>query len=105
MRAFLAAAVLFAAAPAMAQVQPQAQAQPQPTSAVLADAAQAPSGRVIVDGAAWRCEGDACAATGGANQPATRACRRVVAKLGPVTSFSYRGQTLDADEIAACNAS
>ena len=29
---------------------------------------------------------------------------RVVAKLGPVTSFSYKGQALSAEEIAACNA-
>lgn len=96
MRALFAAAVLFAAAPAVAQAPA--------TSAILVDAAQAPSGRVIVDGATWRCEGDACTATGGSNQPATRACRRVVAKLGPVTSFSYRGQTLSDEEVAACNA-
>lgn len=96
MRALLAAAVLFAAAPAFAQAPV--------TSATLADAASAPSGRVIVDGATWRCEGDACTATGGSSQPATRACRRVVAKLGPVTSFTYKGQSLNAEEIAACNA-
>lgn len=96
MRALLVAAVLFAAAPALAEAPA--------TSAVLADAAKSPAGRVIVDGATWRCEGDACTATGGSNQPATRACRRVVAKLGPVTSFSYKGQTLNEDEIAACNA-
>lgn len=96
MRALLVAAVLFAAAPALAEAPA--------TSAVLADAAKAPTGRVIVDGATWRCEGDACTATGGSSQPATRACRRVVAKLGPVTSFSYKGQTLTEDEIAACNA-
>ena len=97
MRALLAAVALFAAAPALAQAPA--------TSATLADAAKAPTGRVIVDGATWRCEGDACTATGGSNQPATRACRRVVAKLGPVTSFSYKGQALSAEEVAACNAS
>ncbi len=96
MRALLAAAVLFAAAPAFAQAPV--------TSATLADAASAPSGRVIVDGATWRCEGDVCTATGGSSQPATRACRRAVAKLGPVTSFTYKGQTLNEEEIAACNA-
>ena len=96
MRALLAAAVLFAAAPAFAQAPA--------TSATLADAASAPSGRVIVDGAAWRCEGDACTATGGSSQPAARACRRVVAKLGPVTSFTYKGQVLNEEEIIACNA-
>ena len=96
MRALLAAAALFAAAPAFAQAPV--------TSATLADAASAPSGRVIVDGATWRCEGDTCTATGGSSQPATRACRRAVAKLGPVTSFTYKGQSLNEDEIVACNA-
>lgn len=96
MRALLVAAVLLAAAPALADAPAN--------SAVLADAAKTPSGRVIIDGATWRCEGDSCTATGGSSQPATRACRRVVAKLGPVTSFSYKGQALTAEEIAACNA-
>ena len=95
-RLLLAAALAAFATPAFAQTPA--------TSATLADAAKAPTGRVIVDGAAWRCEGDACTATGGSNQPATRACRRVVAKIGPVTSFSYKGQALSAEEIAACNA-
>ena len=98
MRALLAAVALFAAAPAFAADAPA-------TSLTLADAAKAPAGRVIVDGAAWRCEGASCTATGGASQPAARACRRVVAKLGPVTSFSYKGQALRAEEVAACNAS
>ncbi|MET4684692.1 CC_3452 family protein [Brevundimonas faecalis] len=97
MRALLAAAVLFAAAPAFASDAPA-------TSLTLADAAKAPAGRLIIDGAAWRCEGAACTATGGANQPASRACRRVVAKLGPVTTFSYRGETLDEQALAVCNA-
>ena len=57
MRALFAAVALFAAAPAFAQAPA--------TSATLADAAKAPTGRVIVDGATWRCEGDACTATGG----------------------------------------
>ena len=97
MRALIIAAALFAAAPAFAQA-------PAATSAVLADAARAPSGNTIIDGAAWRCEGATCTASGGANQPATRACRRVVARFGPVTSFSYKGVALTAEQIAACNA-
>ena len=96
MRALLAAALLFAATPALANAPA--------TSLTLADAAKAPAGRVIVDGAAWRCEGAECTATGGANQPAARACRRVVAKLGPVTAFSYKGEALDAQALATCNA-
>jgi hypothetical protein len=96
MRALLIAAVLFAAAPAFAQAPA--------TSAVLADAARAPTGNTIIDGATWRCEGTTCTASGGANQPATRACRRVAARLGPVSAFSYKGVALTAEQIAACNA-
>ncbi|WP_333592071.1 CC_3452 family protein [Brevundimonas sp.] len=98
MRALLIAAALFAAAPAFAQ---PAQS---PTRLTLAAAAQAPSGRTIIDGATWRCEGAACTASGGSSQPAPRACRRVAQRLGPVTAFSWKGVELSAAEIAACNA-
>lgn len=96
MRALLLAAALFAAAPAAAQTPT--------TSLTLADAANAPSGRTIIDGAAWRCEGAVCTATGGSEQPATRACRRAVAKVGKVTAFTWKGTTLTDEQIAACNA-
>lgn len=101
MRALLVAAALFVAAPAFAA---PAQTGAPATSLTLADAAKAPAGRVIVDGAAWRCEGASCTATGGTSQPAARACRRVVAKLGPVTAFSYKGEALDQQALATCNA-
>ena len=97
MRALLIAAALFAAVPATAQT-------PAPTRAVLADAAQAPSGRTVIDGAAWRCEGTTCTASGGASQPATRACRRVKAKLGTLTEFAWKGEVLSAEQLAVCNA-
>lgn len=96
MRAFIVAAALFAAAPAFAQAPV--------TSAVLADAARAPASRTIIDGANWRCEGATCTATGGANQPAARACRRVAARFGAVSAFTYKGVALSNEEIAACNA-
>lgn len=96
MRALIVAAALFAAAPALAQSNA--------SSAVLVDAARAPAGRTIIDGAAWRCEGTACTANGGSNQTATRACRRVVARLGQVSAFTYKGVELSAEELAACNA-
>lgn len=98
MRALLIAAALFAAAPALAQTPAPA------TSAILTDAARAPAAATIIDGASWRCEGATCTASGGANQPATRACRRVVARFGQVSSFSYKGVALSAEQIAACNA-
>lgn len=97
MRVLIIAAALFAAFPALAQA-------PGATSAVLTDAARAPTAVTIIDGASWRCEGATCTANGGANQPATRACRRVVARMGPVSSFSYKGVALSAEQIASCNA-
>jgi hypothetical protein len=100
MRALLVVAALFAAAPAFAQTPSSSPA----TSAVLADAARAPAGAVIIDGASWRCEGASCTASGGTSQPATRACRRFVARFGAVSSFSYKGIALTAEQIAACNA-
>lgn len=97
MRALLIAAALFAAAPAVAQA-------PAATSLTLADAAKAPSRPTIIDGARWACEGATCTASGGTEQPATRACRRVVAKFGAVTAFSYKGVQLSAEDLAVCNA-
>ena len=96
MRALLVAAAVLVAAPAFADAPV--------SSATLADASKAPAERTIIDGAAWRCEGAACTASGGANQPATRACRRVVARFGQVTAFTYKGVALTAEQIAACNA-
>lgn len=96
MRALLVAAAMLVAAPAFADAPV--------SSATLADAGKAPAERTIIDGAAWRCEGATCTASGGANQPATRACRRIVARFGQVTAFTYKGVTLTAEQIAACNA-
>jgi hypothetical protein len=87
----------FAAAPAVAQ---DASA----TRVVLADASRAPTRATIIDGANWRCEGQTCTASGGAAQPAPRACRRVAARMGPVTEFQWKGVALSAQEVAACNA-
>lgn len=98
MRALLIAAALFAAAPVLAQA-PVAS-----TSLTLADAAKAPTRATIIDGARWNCDGADCTASGGSEQPATRACRRVVQRFGPVTAFSYKGVELSAEELAACNA-
>lgn len=59
--------------------------------------------RAIVDGASWRCQGANCSATGGKSQPALRACKRVVAKIGRAETYSHRGQALTADQVADCN--
>lgn len=89
---------------ALLAVTPAARVADAPTRAVLADAADAPVGRVIIDGATWRCDGAACTATGGANQPAPRACRRVKARLGPLVEFAWKGEALTGERLAACNA-
>lgn len=98
MRALLIAGILFTAVPAVAQAPAAA------TSLTLADAAKAPTRPTIIDGARWACEGVICTASGGTEQPAPRACRRVVAKFGAVTAFSYKGVQLNAEELAVCNA-
>ena len=73
-------------------------------SLTLANGANAPS-KIIIDGAVWKCGPDACVATGGKSQSADRACRRVVAKLGQVSAFTWRGEQLSDEALAACNAS
>lgn len=102
---FAASLAVAASASPAATPQAPARAQPQPaTSLTLADAAQAPARPLIIDGARWSCEGAVCTASGGTEQPASRACRRVVQKFGPVTAFSYKGDALSADQLGVCNA-
>lgn len=101
MRALVLAAALMAAAPAFAE-SPAAPAAA--TSLTLVDAAEAPSRRVVLDGASWTCEGAVCTASGGSGQPATRACSRVVNRIGAVSQFSWKGVALTPEQIAACNA-
>lgn len=97
MRALIVAAALAMAAPAVAQAPA--------TSLTLADPARAPAGRTIIDGASWSCdEAGACVAAGGREQPADRACRRVVARFGAVSAFSWKGAALDPAQLEACNA-
>lgn len=73
------------------------------SSLTLQNPAGAPA-HVIIDGAAWVCQGGVCtAAPGGAEQPTERACRRVVRELGPVTAFTWLGRSLNAQQVAACN--
>ena len=96
--------VLSISALCLALAAPAAAQSPAGTRLVLADAARAPARSTIIDGANWRCEGQSCTASGGAAQPASRACRRVVARFGPVTEFTWKGETLSAEQLAACNA-
>jgi hypothetical protein len=58
---------------------------------------------LIQDGAAWRCNGDICAAPQVKSLPIGRACRKIAAELGAVATFNYRGEELDAAGITDCN--
>jgi hypothetical protein len=58
---------------------------------------------LIQDGAAWRCNGDVCAAPQVKSLPIGRACRKVAAEFGAVVSFNYRGEALDAAGVTDCN--
>ncbi|CAN5402398.1 hypothetical protein BH09PSE1_BH09PSE1_10840 [soil metagenome] len=70
------------------------------------DAAATPQSNLVIDGASWRCGADkVCTGTGGLSQPAPRACRRVVAKVGAaLASFTYKGVTLTDEQLTTCNA-
>jgi len=100
MRAVLLAAALLLA-PATAT-----QALPGTTSSfTLQNVAFTPQAPLLIDGVSWRCNAEnVCVGTGGQSQPASRACRRVVARVGvALASFTYKGTTLSSDELAACN--
>ena len=100
MRAILlAAAVLLAPATAT-------EALPGATSSfTVQNVAFTPQAPILIDGVNWRCNANnVCEGTGGQSQPASRACRRVVARVGvALASFTYKGTTLSDDELAACN--
>lgn len=84
-----------------------ASAQTSAMSLTLQNTSASPSAPVIVDGVNWRCESTGvCVGSGrGTEQPASRACRRVVAQVGAVSAFTWRGQSLSAAQLATCNAS
>jgi hypothetical protein len=60
--------------------------------------------QLIQDGAQWRCEGLTCRAPRVKGLPALHACKRLVGEVGAVAAFTWRGKSLDAGQLAACNA-
>ena len=58
---------------------------------------------LILDGAAWRCTADVCAAPQVKSLPIGRACRKIAAELGAIVTFNYRGEELDAAGLTDCN--
>lgn len=83
-----------------------AAAQAPAQSFTLQNTAAVPADPIVMDGVSWRCDATgACVGAGrGSEQPATRACRRIVARVGAVSAFTWRGSALSADQLAACNA-
>ena len=53
-------------------------------------------------GVLWMCEGADCFAAKGTARPAVM-CKRLAEAASPVTSFTFGGEALDADDLAACN--
>jgi hypothetical protein len=72
-------------------------------SAELTLAMPATQAEFIIDGALWTCRDTACRAAAVADMPAARSCQRVVARTGAVTTFTWRGKALSANQIAVCN--
>ena len=59
--------------------------------------------RVVSSERLWACEGNLCLAGGEATSPARNICARLAREIGPVTSFSFKGRALGAEQIARCN--
>jgi len=71
--------------------------------ATLTLAASAAKSDYIIDGAHWTCDAAACRSDLVDGMPAMRSCKHVVAVMGPVTSFYWRGKTLSEAELSICN--
>ena len=57
----------------------------------------------IIDGAHWTCSGTACQSGLVDGMPAMRSCKHVVAEVGAVTAFYWRGKRLSDAELSICN--
>lgn len=63
------------------------------------------SRKAIIDGRLWTCEAEKCTSgSQGKNQPIARECVRTAKVLGPIVSYRRGERSLDAAELAACNA-
>jgi hypothetical protein len=71
--------------------------------ASLTLAAPAAKADYIIDGAHWTCSGASCQSALVDGMPAMRSCKHVVAEIGAVTAFYWRGKTLSDAELAICN--
>ena len=97
---FAVAALAATGGQAMAEIQPQNLKQ---EGGWLTLSAPAAKDHIVFDGAIWRCKAEVCRASQVKSLPPLRSCKRLARELGSVTSFGYRGVTLSADQLAACN--
>ena len=90
-RAAILASALFAA-PAIAA--PQFAAQPNTAPAAA---------KFVVKDTLWSCGEAGCAASASNSRPAV-VCASLAKEVGPLASFSVKGEALSADELSKCNA-
>lgn len=60
----------------------------------------------VIEGVAWRCDGDECrgaAERKGNLDGVVRECKKVVAVIGPVASYRSGGRELSDGQLRACN--
>ena len=82
-----------------------AQTTPFKGEARLVNATSAPR-EAVISGVDWRCDGDACVGTAarkGTLDGLVRECKKVVAVVGPVTSYRSGARLADEGQIKACN--
>ncbi|MEM6493119.1 MAG: hypothetical protein AAF650_01950 [Pseudomonadota bacterium] len=65
-------------------------------------AAPAEDDRAVAGGVAWACKDTMCVAAKGTSRP-MRICRGLAREFGEITSFTTKGEELDADSLAKCN--
>ncbi len=65
-------------------------------------AAPASDDRTVAGGVAWACRDNMCVAAKGTSRP-MRICRGLAREFGEITSFTTKGEELDAEKLAKCN--
>lgn len=65
-------------------------------------AAPATDTRFVEGGVVWFCEGTSCVAAKGTSRP-VNICRKLSREVGEITSFSAKGEALEAEKLAKCN--
>ena len=96
----IAAAIVAAGTAMMATT---AGAQPAQAYYVAVPATQPTDAHLVTRTAAWTAQGDAYVANRAPERPEIL-CQLVAGKVGPLTSFTVKGEALEADKLAKCNA-